>query len=99
MGNGQTSGRGTGLQIGQLNLRLPGSSAAVGQRVANGMAQRLVQQLPAGMQGQYGALNVRVEVPAGASEVEVEVAIAQSILSALQRGNTSQINAVEKGHL
>lgn len=99
MGDGQRSGRGTGLQIGQLNLRLPGSSAAVGQRVANGMAQRLAQQLPAELQGQYGALNVRVQVPVGASEAEIEGAIAQSILSALQRGDTSQIHAVEKGHL
>lgn len=94
MGDGQMSGRKTGLQIGQLNLRLPGSSAAVGQRVAHGMAQRLAQQLPAGMQGQYGALNVRVQVPDGASEVEVEAAIAHSILNALQEKNGYQTKNV-----
>lgn len=90
MGNGQMSGQRSGLQIGQLNLRMPGSSAAVGHRVANGMAQRLAQQVPDGLQGQYGALNVRVQVPAGASEAEIEGAIAQSILNTLQGRKQSQ---------
>jgi hypothetical protein len=75
------------IQIGQLNLRIPGNSAEVGHRVANGMAESLAQQLPSGLQGQFGALNVRVRLPLGASETEMSEAIAGAIINALQRGN------------
>jgi hypothetical protein len=79
-------GRAPGIQIGQLNLRIPGDSAEVGHRVANGMAESLAQQVPSGLQGQFGALNVRVRLPPGASEAEMSEAIAGAIINALQRG-------------
>jgi hypothetical protein len=75
------------LQIGQLNLSVPGQGAEAGHRVANGVTESLAQQLPAGLQGHYGALNVRVPMPAGASEGEMSAAIAGAIISALQRGH------------
>ena len=77
------------IQIGQLNLRLPGNSNEMGHRVANGVAESLAQQVPSGLQGQFGALNVRVRLPPGASEAEMSGAIAQSILNALQKGDLS----------
>ncbi|MEM9088862.1 MAG: hypothetical protein AAGC93_08980 [Cyanobacteria bacterium P01_F01_bin.53] len=76
----------SGVQINQLNLRVPGRDAQVGHRVANGMAEQLAQQLPPGLKGEFGALTVRVQVGPGASEGEMNEAIAQAILQALQRG-------------
>lgn len=75
------------VQIGQLNLRVPGDSPETGHRVANGIAESLAQQVPPGLQRQFGALNVRVRLPPGASEREMSGAIAQSILNTLQKGN------------
>lgn len=75
------------LQIGQLNLSLPGQGADAGHRLAKGVTESLAQQLPADLQGQYGALNVRVPMPAGASEAEMSAVIAGAIINALQRGN------------
>jgi hypothetical protein len=74
------------IQIGQLHLRIPGNNAEVGHRVANGMAESLAQQLPSGLQGQFGALNLQVRLPPGASEAEMSGAIAQAIINVLQRG-------------
>lgn len=75
------------LQIGQLNLSVPGQGAEAGHRIANGVTESLAQQLPADLQGQYGALTVRVPMAAGASEAEMSAAITGAIISALQRGN------------
>ncbi len=76
-------GRTPAIQIGQLNLRIPGIRAEVGQGIANGIGERLTEQVFAGLRGDYGALNVRVRVPPGASEGEMSAAIAQAILNAL----------------
>lgn len=73
------------IQIGQFNLRVPGQNAETGERVANGVSQSLARQVPRGLQRQLGAMNVRVEVPAGASEGEMSEAIASAIVNALQR--------------
>lgn len=75
------------IQIGQMNLRIPGNSAEAGQRVANGISESLAQQMLPGLQGRFGALNVRVKLPPGASEGEMGSAIAGAILNALQKGN------------
>jgi len=75
-----------GIQIGQINLRIPSNSAEAGQRVANGIGESLAQQMPPGLQGRFGALNVRVQLPPGASEGEMSSAIARAIINALQRG-------------
>jgi len=74
------------IQIGQLNLRITGNSAEVGHRVVNGMTERLAQQLPSGLQGQFGALHLRVRLPTAASEADMSEAIAGAIINALQRG-------------
>ena len=75
------------IDIGQLNLRIPGDSAEAGHRVANGIAQSLVHKVPTGMQRYLGALSVRVQVSASATEAEVSNAIAEAIVRALRRGN------------
>jgi hypothetical protein len=75
----------TAIQIGQLNLRIPGHSADTAQRVANGIGQGLAQKVPIGMQRRLGALSVRVQVPAGASEAEISDAVAEAILRALRK--------------
>ena len=80
-------GRTPAIQIGQLNLCMPGSGAAAGHRVANGIAESLAQQALTGLQGQFGALNVRVRLSAGVSEGEMSGAIASAITTALQKGN------------
>lgn len=88
----------SGIQINQLNLSVPGRDAQVGQRVANGMAKRLAQQLPAGLKGEFGALTVRVHVAPGASEGEMSGAIAQAILKAVQRHDALPSSSIqEKG--
>jgi hypothetical protein len=74
------------IQIGQLNLRVPGSSADSANRVADGIAHGLGQRIPTGMQRHLGALSVRVQVPAGATEAEMSDAVAGAIVTALRRG-------------
>ena len=80
-------GKAPAIQIGQLNLRVPGNNPETGHRVANGVAESLARQIPPGLQGKFGALNVRVQLPPGASEGEMSGAIAGAILNALQKGN------------
>jgi hypothetical protein len=77
------------IQIGQLNLRVPGSSAATANRVADGIAQGLEQRIPTGAHRHLGALSVRVQVPAGATEAEMSDAVAGAIARALRRGELS----------
>lgn len=76
----------TAVHIGQLNLRIPGSNTEMARRVTDGIGQSLAQKIPAGMQRHIGALSVRVQVPAGASEAEMSDAIAGKIMNALQKG-------------
>jgi hypothetical protein len=78
--------RNSALHIGQLNLRVPGKSAETGHRVANGIAASLARKAPAGMRRQFGALNLRVRLPAGASEAEICDAVSEAIMKALHRG-------------
>jgi hypothetical protein len=77
--------RNPAVQIGQLNLRVPGTSAETGRRVASGIAESLAGKVPAGMRRQFGALNVRVQLPAGASEAEISEAVSEAIVRALHR--------------
>lgn len=77
----------TAVHIGQLNLRIPGSNAERAHRVTTGIAQSLAQRMPVGRQRHIGALSVRVQVPAGASEAEISEAIAGKIMNALQKGH------------
>ena len=85
------------VQIGQMNLRLPGKDDKAGHRIANGIGDSLAQQMPSGLQGQIGALNLRVRLPPGASETEMSHAIASSIVNALQKGEQS--NQISGGEL
>ncbi len=48
-------------------------------------AQGLAQTAPTGMQHRLGALSVRVQVPAGATEAEMSDAVAEGIMRALRR--------------
>ena len=73
------------ILIGQLNLRIPGTSADTAHRVANGIGQGLAQKVPTGMQRRLGALSVRVQVPAGATEAEMSDAVAEAIMRALRK--------------
>jgi hypothetical protein len=74
-----------GIHIGQLNLRIPGSGAEAGHRVANGVAARLGQVVPAPGQRDLGALTMRVRLAAGASEAETSAAVAEAVMKALRR--------------
>jgi hypothetical protein len=74
-----------GIHIGQLNLRLPGTSADAAHGVANRIGQGLGQEVPLGMQRQLGALSVRVQAPAGATEAEMSNAVVVAIIKALRQ--------------
>jgi hypothetical protein len=73
------------IQIGQLNMRIPGASAESGRSLANGIAQNLARRVPAGMKRRIGALNVRVQLPASGSEAEMSNAVAEAIMRALRK--------------
>jgi hypothetical protein len=75
----------TGIHIGQLNLRIPGSGIESAHRVADGIAQSLTQKVPIGVQRRLGALSVRVQVPAGATEAEMSDEVAEAIMRALRK--------------
>jgi hypothetical protein len=77
--------RNAAVHIGQLSLRIPGDNAESGHRIADGIARDLAQGLPAGMQRRLGALSVRVQVPAGATEAEISGAVAEAIVRALRK--------------
>lgn len=77
--------RNPAVHIGQLNLRVPGRSVETGHRVANGIAESLAGKVPAGMRRQIGALNVRVQLPAGATEADMSDAVSEAIVRALHR--------------
>jgi len=48
-------------------------------------AQGLAQTVPTGMRRHLGALSVRVQVPASASEAEISDAIAEAIMRVLRK--------------
>ena len=78
------------VQIGQLNLRVPGTSAETAHRVANGIAESLAGKVPAGMRRQFGALNVRVQLPAVATEAEMSEAVSSAIVKALRQAGAKR---------
>jgi hypothetical protein len=73
------------IHIGQLNLRIPGNSTEAAHRVANGIGEGLAQNTPTGMQRHLGALSLRVQVPASATEAEMSDAVAEAIARALRK--------------
>jgi hypothetical protein len=73
------------IHIGQLNLRIPGDSAETGHCVANGIGQSLAQKVPTRTQRHLGAVSVRVQVSAGATEAEMSDAVAEAIMRSLRR--------------
>jgi hypothetical protein len=73
------------IQIGQLNMRIPVANAEAGRSLADGVAQNLARRVPAGMNRHIGALNVRVQLPASGSEVEMSNAVAEAIMRALRK--------------
>ena len=77
--------RNPAIHVGQLNLRIPGTSPETGHRVANGIARDLAQKASSGRQRRLGALSVRVQVPAGATEAEMSGAVAEAIIRVLSK--------------
>ena len=73
------------IQIGQLNLRIGAQSADAAHRVAAGVGEGLARIAPCGVQHQLGAVNVRVRVPAGATESEMSAAVADAIIKTVLR--------------
>lgn len=73
------------IQIGQLNVRIPGESAESGYKVANGVAESLARKVPPDAWRQLGAITIRVPMPAGASEAEISDAISDAVVRALHR--------------
>lgn len=80
------------IQIGQLNLRIPGQNAEIGHRVAEGVSQKLAQQIPMGLQRQIGVMNLRISLPVNASEEAISDAIALAISNALKGRNHGKID-------
>jgi hypothetical protein len=72
------------VQIGQLNLKIPGSNAETAHRVANAIGQDLDRMMRPGVQGRYGSLSLRVRTPLNAGDAEMSLAIAEAITRALQ---------------
>lgn len=79
--------RNVAVHIGQLNLRIPGDGAESGHRIADGIVQGLEQRLPAGIRRHLGALSVRVEVPAGATEGDMREANPRAIVNTSHKGS------------
>ncbi len=73
------------IQIGQLNMRIPGANAEAGRSLADGIAHNLGRRVPAGMYRHIAALNVRVQLPANGTEAEMSVAVVEAIMRALRK--------------
>ncbi len=73
------------IQMGQLNMRIPGANAEAGRSLADGVAQNLARRVPPGMERHIGALNVRVQLPANGSEAEMSNAVVEAIMRALRK--------------
>ena len=74
------------IYIGELHLRMAGNGADAAHRVANGVVHRLKETVRPGVDQHFGALSVRVRVPAGATESEASDAVAAAIAKVLGRG-------------
>lgn len=71
------------VSIGQLSLRVPGTDAGFGQRVASEVGLGLARRLPAGASGHFEALELRVQ--ANSLDAEgVSEAVVQALLSTLK---------------
>jgi hypothetical protein len=75
------------ISIGRLGVRMPGTDARAGERVAARVTASLgarLAELPAGISGRVGQLSVRAE-PRDSSEAAVSEAIVESVIRALSR--------------
>lgn len=75
------------LHIDEMNVRLPGREAGTGRRVADGISGALLGMLPGGIHRRIGAMELRVSLPAGASESEMSQAVAEAIAKTLNKGD------------
>jgi hypothetical protein len=73
------------IQIGQMNLKIPSASAGTGHRVSNGIGRHLAKKISPRRHSHLGALNLRVRVPAGATNGEMSDAVAEAIVRALRK--------------
>jgi hypothetical protein len=72
------------IRIGQVNLRIPARGAESAARVASGLGHALQRRTQTGAPRHYGALSVRVHVPANASDAEVIDLVAEAIMRPLR---------------
>ena len=75
-----------GIQIGQLNLRIPGAGGETVDRLANAIAEGLAREIPGNMNHHLGMLSVRVQT--AAQGAEMSGAITDSIVSALSKDSS-----------
>jgi hypothetical protein len=73
------------LQIGQMNLRLPGADAEAGRRIAQQTGEMLAANSANLPGGQIGALRLRIHAAANASESDLARAVSAAILEHLSR--------------
>jgi hypothetical protein len=76
------------VHLGKLRIRMSGPAGAYGRRIAERAIEQLSAELPAGLTGEIGRLELKVHVRAGASEAEVEQAIAGAMKNSLQNVRT-----------
>jgi hypothetical protein len=79
--------RNAAVQVGQMHLRVPGTSAEFGNRVAAGVGHGLASGIPDSMTRRLGALHVRIHQPLGATDAELSHAIVQALVHALRSSN------------
>jgi hypothetical protein len=73
------------IQIGQLNMRIPGANAEAGRGLADAVARNLAQRISVGGRRHIGALNVRVQLPANRAYADISDAVAEAIIRALRK--------------
>jgi len=79
------------VQIGELNLRIPGGSADFGHRVSAVISKQLGKRLGVGPDQRIGVLNMHVQLANGNTETEAGDAIANSIVNALKSGSRKTV--------
>ena len=79
------------VQIGELNLRIPGGNAHFGHRVSAVISKQLGKRLGVGPDQRIGVLNMHVQLANGNTETEAGDAIANSIVNAMKSGSRKTV--------
>ena len=84
-GPGPASGRaGTEFHVGEIGMRIPGTSAGFGRRVAERALELVAEQLPIAEAGELDRITLRVSTRA-TSEAALSHAVAEALVKALGR--------------